>query len=400
MITIQSAENALKNIYLESIVNDINTKTNPFLTMLEKNVKTVASKEARATIRYGNEASVITGAEGGAVPKDTNATSAEIVTPLKNLYGSFQISDKAMRASQNSPGAYASLLSGEMQNLISTAQQNLNAMLYGNGKKLLGYGDNYNTTEKKITMNPRFIDNFQAGIFLEVYNANNQKLNQQLFHVASVDKDTNVVTFNGIIIPNKFDRLYFYQTNNNDQELNGIDSIFFADTMYNLELDAHKKIAPCIFADTSLSGTLQVLNEDAIMNFFDAYEEHCQGMPADILLTHPNVRKAVFENLRDLRSNVDVTDLAGGFKGFSFNGVPVYADLKCKAGTLYALNSNSWNMHQLCDWTWLSGDDGSILKQMDGRAGYSATLVKYADLICDKPFIQGKVTNYSATRTK
>jgi hypothetical protein len=63
---------------------------------------------------------------------------------------------------------------------------------------------------------------------------------------------------------------------------------------------------------------------------------------------------------------------------------------------MYALNSDSWNMYELCDWTWISGDDGSILKQIDGKAGYSATLVKYADLICSKPFIQGKVTNYSA----
>jgi len=55
-------------------------------------------------------------------------------------------------------------------------------------------------------------------------------------------------------------------------------------------------------------------------------------------------------------------------------------------------------MHQLCDWTWLSGDDGSILKQIDGRAAYNATLVKYADLICEKPFLQGKLTGFSAKR--
>ena len=42
-------------------------------------------------------------------------------------------------------------------------------------------------------------------------------------------------------------------------------------------------------------------------------------------------------------------------------------------------------MHELCDWEWLSNDKGQILRQKEGYPVHSATLVKYADLICDKP---------------
>ena len=117
-------------------------------------------------------------------------------------------------------------------------------------------------------------------------------------------------------------------------------------------------------------------------------------------MTHPRVKKAIFESLKSTRSNIATAELAGGFHGFTFNGIPMYSDVKCKAGTLYALNSKSFAMHQLCDWTWLSNEDGSILKQLPGKATYMATLVKYADLICDKPFLQGRCTNFSALQSK
>lgn len=143
---------------------------------------------------------------------------------------------------------------------------------------------------------------------------------------------------------------------------------------------------------------MSVMSEENVLSFLDGYEEHCQSNPADIFLTHPMIRKALFENLKGTRSNIDVTEMECGFKGFSFNGIPMYADIKCKGGCMYALNSDSWSMNQLCDWTWLNGDDGSILRQIDGKAAYSATLVKYADLICEKPFLQGKVGGYSVKR--
>jgi len=399
MITIQNAESALKSIYLDGIINDINTKTNPFLTMVQNNAKAVNGKEARATIRYGNEGSVASGTEGGALPMNANGKVAEIVSPLKNLYGTFQISDKAIRAASNNASVFSELLASEMQNLIGTAQANLNGMLYGNGKKLICYADAVANDPRLINVPARFAHIFKIGDVVEVYTADNEYLGT--LTVSTVDASGRNFGHTGTLTQRAQDRFYLYEVSTEDTELNGIDSIFRQDAIYNLPKATHSAIAPCVVIAPTVANVslIPVLNEDKIMEFFDAYEEHCQGMPADILLTHPTVRKAVFENLKNIRTNIDVTVLEGGFKGFSFNGIPVYSDIKCKGGTMYAMNSDSWAMHQLCDWTWITGDDGGILKQIDGKAGYSATLVKYADLVCDKPFIQGKVTGYSARRS-
>ena len=39
----------------------------------------------------------------------------------------------------------------------------------------------------------------------------------------------------------------------------------------------------------------------------------------------------------------------------------------------------------MCDWKWLESDDGRVLRQVPGKPLYTATLVKYADLICARP---------------
>jgi len=404
MITIQNAENAMKNIYLDSVVSDINMRTNPFLTLIQENAKKVAGKEARVTIRYGNEGCVKSGVEGGCLPTQSGK-SAEIIVPLKNLYGTFQISDKAIRAVQNDAAGFANLLSGEMANLVGAAKRSLNSMLYGNGRKFYGYTEEINKTGKFVMVDKRFASNFKVGDTVILYSARNNETST----VLSVDSITAPslpeVNFKiqfvntGVIYSDDFDRLYIFGNEDDETVFNGVDSIFRDDKMYNLTASTHSEIRPYKqWILTSMPGYTKnsPLNEEELIKFFDRYEEQCQGVPADILLTHPVVRKAVFETLKDTRSNIDTLDLAGGFKGFTFNGIPMYADVKCKGGTLYALNSDSWAMHQLCDWDWITSDDGSVLRQIDGKAGYSATLVKYADLLCDKPFLQGMTTGYSA----
>ena len=85
-------------------------------------------------------------------------------------------------------------------------------------------------------------------------------------------------------------------------------------------------------------------------------------------------------------------ELAGGYKAISYNGIPLVSDRFVPANTMFLLNTSEFNLHQLCDWKWLESEDGRIIKQTPGKATYQATLVKYADLICNKPSGQAKIT--------
>lgn len=400
MITIATAENALKNIYLDTVINDINKKTNPFLTMVEENTRTASGKNAKLTVRCG-QASVGAGTETGDLPVSDNEKSIELSVPLKNLYGTFQISDKALKAASLDPNAFASLLGGEMQNLVSAAQNNLTSMLYGNGMKLLATFDNtaFQNSRNVIKVGKKFINNFAQNMELVIMSNDGYAItdfdSDNL--VTDVNVGTGIITLSDDLIESKADYFYVYNAKDDQTSMNGIDTVFLR-SFYGTNIIDNPEIAPCEYRETS--NELRVLDEESVLDFLDAYEEHCQSMPADILLTHPRVKKSIFESLKSTRSNIATTELAGGFHGFTFNGIPLYSDVKCKAGNLYALNSKSFAMHQLCDWTWLSNEDGSILKQQPGKATYMATLVKYADLICDKPFLQGRCTGFSALKWK
>ena len=84
--------------------------------------------------------------------------------------------------------------------------------------------------------------------------------------------------------------------------------------------------------------------------------------------------------------------LEGGFSALSFNGIPVVADRFCPKNTVFLLSTPDFALHQLCDWQWLEGEDGKILKQIPGKPVYTATLVKYAELMCYRPCGQAMLT--------
>ena len=55
------------------------------------------------------------------------------------------------------------------------------------------------------------------------------------------------------------------------------------------------------------------------------------------------------------------------------------------SGAMYFIDTATLKLHQLCDWRFLETENGNILRQAHDKPVYNATLVKYCDLICNKP---------------
>jgi hypothetical protein len=77
------------------------------------------------------------GSETGVLPSAKGNRYAQFKTTLKNLYGQIAISDKAIRASSTSAGAFVDLLNAEMEGLLTASKFNLGRMLYGDGSGAL-----------------------------------------------------------------------------------------------------------------------------------------------------------------------------------------------------------------------------------------------------------------------
>jgi hypothetical protein len=101
MVTLNSADGALKSFYLDAVTESLNTKINPFLAKIEHTSNYVTGKEVRKVLRVGLNGGIAAGTETGDLPASEITTYRQMVAPLKNLYGTIEISDKAVRASAN-----------------------------------------------------------------------------------------------------------------------------------------------------------------------------------------------------------------------------------------------------------------------------------------------------------
>ena len=115
MITLETADNALKTVYLGVIGNQLNVGANPLLTKIKQTTNNVYGNEIRKAASFGVSGGVTAGGEDDQLPSAHGKKYEQFVTTLKNLYGTIEITDKAIRCSQNSAGAFVNLLNDEME---------------------------------------------------------------------------------------------------------------------------------------------------------------------------------------------------------------------------------------------------------------------------------------------
>ncbi len=382
MVTLQTAENALKNVYLGVVANQLNVKTNPLLARIKHSSKDVWGKEIRKLAPFGINGGIGAGSEIASLPQSSANGYVQFVSELKNLYGKIEISDKALRASANNIGAFVNLLSDEMEGLVKASAFNLGRMLYGDGSGELAAVSS-NETSNFITVSKT--NNFMEGMLIDIYNGDS-KINTQPIKILYVDRDQCKILLDQTLAVSG--SLKIYLQGSKGYEITGLGKIFDteATTLYGVSKTDYPWLKPYVqTGDTEISETL-------IQNAIDYLDEN-KDSQVNYISCASNVRRLYQEHLAAYRRNIDIMELEGGYKTITHNGIPVVADRFVDKGTMYLLNTNDFTMHELCDWKWLEGEDGRVLKQNQGYPTYSATLVKYAELICDKPCGQAKITD-------
>ena len=90
MVTLESADNALKKVYLEVVSNQLNTNSNPLLTKIEQTTRDVWGKEIIKVAPFGINGGIGAGDEAGALPASAGNNYVKFVSELKNLYGKIE----------------------------------------------------------------------------------------------------------------------------------------------------------------------------------------------------------------------------------------------------------------------------------------------------------------------
>ncbi len=383
MVTLSNADSALKSLYLGVVSEQLNTEVNPLLAKIKQTTADVWGKEVRRLAQYGINGGVGAGTETGNLPAAAGNNYEQFVTTLKNLYGTIEISDKAIRASQSDAGAFVNLLNAEMEGLFKAASYNFGRMLFGDGSGVLA-------TVTSVSNNKVYVDsvkNIVEGMVVDFLLDGDptEVMGRRIIAVDRVNKTLSLAgtTVTSSIIPE--DAVVTVQ-NSYNQEITGLGAIFKSSgSIYGLNRANHQWLVPYMKANVGS------ISETVIQTAIDYLDENA-GSKVNFIVCSSGVKRAFQNYMNAYKRNIDVMDLKGGYKAISYNGIPIISDRFCPNGTMYLLNTDDFALHQLCDWKWLEGEDGKVIKQVAGKPVYTATLVKYADLICTRPCGQAMLT--------
>ncbi|MBQ8885815.1 MAG: phage major capsid protein [Clostridia bacterium] len=380
MVTMQTAENALKSFYLDAVSDALNTKVNPFLAKIKKTSENVVGKDVRKLVKYGVNGGIGAGSETGDLPKANGNKYVQFVSTLKNLYGTIEISAKAVRAAANNEGAFVNLLNDEMQGLINSSKFNFGRMLYGNGMgKLSGVTDAFGSV---LAMEN--VQNIVEGMIVDFYTSEGEKIEAAAGRtILAVNRNDASVTISGEDVSEQLMGSIMCLQGSYNNEITGLEKIFSGEgELYGVDVESNPWLKPQI-----VDGVGNI-SENIIQRAIDTIEE-VAGSKVNMIVCSWGVRRALANYCMKNKASLPTMEIEGGYTALSFCGIPVVADRFCPLGTMYLLNTDDFKLHQLCDWQWLEGEDGKVLKQVPGKPVYTATLVKYAELMCERPNGQG-----------
>ena len=392
MVTINNAQDALKSAYLSVVSEALNANSNPLLAKISQTSNDVWGKEIIKLTSYGVNGGIGAGTETDTLPESAGNNYVKFVSTLKNLYGTIEISDKAIRASETNAGAFVNLLNAEMEGLIKASNYNFGRMLFGDGSGKLATITASETTGVTVNSVKFLIEGLKVD-FYKVGTAGDSKVTAMHgARIKTIDRTNKVVKFDidvdSSIVNDAEGEYYLTVQNSKGLEITGLGAIFKTEgTLYGVDRSNYSWMIPVI--KEAEGGKI---SEDLIQFAIDELDE-VAGSCVDYITCSADVKRLYQKLLTESRKNIDVMDLQGGFKAISYNGIPVVSDRFIEDGTMYLLNTKDFALHQLCDWRWLEDEAGKIIRQKAGFPAYTATLVKYADLICSRPNGQAKITN-------
>lgn len=381
MITIENADKALKEYYLQAVTAQLNDNISPFFSAIEKTAENVTGKDVSIAVIRNSIDSVNACAEDADLPEPHKNRYLKISVPLKNIYGTIQISDKALRASRDSSGAFVNLVNAEMDGLVSGAKYNFQRMLYGDGTAKICTVSSVVAESDSKKFNVDDVSNLTKGMLVDLIRADGTKVER----ITITEISEKVITLSTAITGNVVNAV-IAKAGAYKNELTGLAAIFGEGDLYGYDRAEEPYFKPYSATAESAGFT-----EESMTDVLDYMEQNFNSKINMILCSFATRKKiAAFVAARKLVANT--IDAPTGFGVVTVNGIPVYADRFCPDNTVYFVNTDDFVLSQLCDWEWLEDEDGKILKQVPGKAAYSATLVKYAELICKKPCGQAVLT--------
>lgn len=374
---VQFYEAVLKEVYAPLIAKEY-VKNKPLLEKLER-----SSDYWRAGGRYfyvplalqsnqavgtANEYDTITG------PEQTQTAGAKYFSFIQ--WGVCQLSKRALDASVDPESAWENLRDFEFASIIETLRQNVNRQLYADGTGKLA------TCGAATSVNVIPVDDvkyLKVTMHIDIVDKTSGALLAQNRRITAVDRTNKTITIDGTAV----------STTTNH--------IVVRSGAYNKEWDGLAKIVKATGAVGGVDPATPGYEEWAayfdttggnvsmplIQKAFDFIE--LNGGKVDLIVASYGVYRAMANYLESMkRIPVEGTvRLAGGMTGMTWNGVEVYKDQDCPAGTAYFIDYDALQFGEVTSPGWLEvgGPEGGILHYIPRSFTFEATYVWDGNLL-------------------
>ena len=392
ILGMSAASECLKLFYLDGLRYQLNEESSAFLAQLERDEESVVGGDITMALRYGRVGGIGNRSDVGTLPTPSSRKTKQAKWATRNIFARFQISDKAVRATKSSVGAFTSMLEQEIADCETDVKQDMSRQVLGDGNGSITSIVSATYTTGKLAlvvadasliaegMILDIIDNdtvdivLTGGSALEVVSVIETDASQIVTLACATDISATVAAGDYLVV-----------SGNLGLEVTGVKGVFENTSLYGLLrsdypfLNAQRK---------DISGEI---SEIAIQKAIDDANKRA-GAIIDFIMCSLGVRRG-FQNLLAARkTTVNTIELKGGFKAVDFNGIPLYADKYVGAGKMDLLSKGDWKLYQLADYDWLDSD-GAILSRVSNTPVWEATLVKYCDLGCQRPRGQYELYN-------
>lgn len=374
MLSISAVQDALKLFYLDGLRYQLNN-ANPVLSVMERDSESVAGDKIVMALRYGRHGGIGNRADDGDLPTPNSRKTKQAQWDTKNIFAQIQITDKTMRATRSSKGAFASLLEAELEDALTDAKDNLSRQVFGDGSGIM------TMCKANTSVTTLYVDSVQylaEGMLIDIIDVSAGTAVAQEREVTAVDDVNNTITISGAAVTTTTDEAIVI-AGSYGLELTGFEAVFTPNnTIYNINRANNKWFNPVV-----IDANGGEISEILLQKGTDETERKAGGN-VNFYATSYGVRRAYQNLLLATKQIIQPLKLVGGWETLSYNGKPFTADKYARAGKIYGLDLNTWRKYQLMDFDWLS-EDGAILSRVPGKAAWQATLVKYCDLGCSKP---------------
>ncbi|MFA5453212.1 MAG: phage major capsid protein [Candidatus Methanomethylophilaceae archaeon] len=386
-VTLTTHDQILKEQFLELLKNQVNTKSDVLYNLIKASNKNIEGYKVIKSAPYGINGGAGAGTETGALPTAGGNYFKKLESTVKNYYGQIQIGDKVMKATQSNKGAFIDALVSEMEGLKEACSFMYGRDLYNDSTGLLVEVSVMGTPGLTITCDD--VKYMIEGMMIDVLD-NGTKVaiaNGSARRIVAVDRVNKTITIDstgGNVQTGDNDYIVTQGSYNNS--LTGLKDIF-KDTgsIYGADRATYTWLVPVL--DTSFGAI-----SDADIQAKIAEIEDFRGGKVNYIGIATNVEGFYITYLESTRRNVNMMEVAGGYKAIAFKDIPMKRNRFLLDGYMDLLDTSKFTFHVLSDWDWISNTGGGILQQVPGYPYYSASIAKYAELICDHPGAQCRCT--------